>query len=101
MSRRTMRKRLAREYGISPKESRILLRKCGYYYDLAVYMLTLEKTNSNLDGVSYSFRKLGEVARETSETLYEALGRLGEVFFETVTETVYALNETISEVLTK
>lgn len=99
MSKRTMRKRLARAYDLSPKEARYMLRRCGYDYELTVYMLMLDRSGIKIEDTAKAFEKLGKVAVETGEALYDALSRIGEVFLEAIGETANAVSDIVEEVL--
>lgn len=100
MSKRTMRKRLARAYDLSPKEARYMLRRCGYNYELAVYMLMLDRAPKDM---TKAFEKLGKITVEVTAALCDTFERIGEAFSEAFLETaesaVDAAKEVIGEVL--
>ena len=103
MSKRTMRKRLARAYDLSPKEARYMLRRCGYDYELTVYMLMLDRSGIKIEDTAKAFEKLGKVTVEVTAALCDTFERIGEAFskafLDTAESAVDAAKEVISEVL--
>lgn len=98
MSKQNMRKKLAREYELSPRESRLLLRRCGYNYKLAIDLIELygynlfdpngdkpkafTKAVENFCNMFYdACEEVGEAMARALSDLYEAILELGGALF--------------------
>ena len=90
MSKRNMRKKLAREYELSPRESRLLLRRCGYDYKLAINLITLYGL---FDPNGDKLKEITKAVENSLNMLYDAFGAIGEAMARACSDLCEAILE--------
>lgn len=85
MTHNTMKKRLYRQYKITPREARIVLRESNYNYAMAESLLIqrgLLQCRISIDDLCEGIRRFTNIVNKTLMAMAEACSAFGKTFSE-------------------
>ena len=88
-SHNTMQKRLCREYKVSPKEARLLLKASGYDYNLArtaLYKMKFSRCNISIEDLTRAINDFTKICIRIVNSLVAGCAAFQEAFTDTFNE---------------